>query len=78
MPDKARAITALERTALSAATYCWTGDEGMRSKIIANAAIATLIDLGGPDIDAAVLRLSKGVEHQTVRAPLLDYLGQTG
>lgn len=78
MPDRARAITALERIALSAATYCWTGDEGMRSKIIANAAIATLIDLGGPDIDAAVLRLSKGVEHQTVRAPLLDYLGKTG
>ncbi len=76
MPDRARAITALELTALSAATYCWTGDEGMRSKIIANAAIATLIDLDGPDIDAAVLRLSKGVEHQTVRAPLMEYLNR--
>lgn len=78
MPDRARAITALELTALSAATYCWTGDEGMRSKIIANAAIATLIDLGGADIDAAVLRLSKGVEHQTVRAPLMEYLNRAG
>lgn len=78
MPDRARAITALELTALSAATYMWTGDDGMRSKIIANAAIATLIDLGGPDIDAAVLRLSKGVEHQTIRAPLMDYLNSGG
>jgi hypothetical protein len=74
MPDRARAITALELTAQSAATYTWTGDDGMRSKIIANAAIATLIDLGGADIDAAVLRLSKVVEHQTIRAPLMDYL----
>lgn len=74
MPDRARAIEALERTAQSAATYTWTGDDGMRSKIIANAAIATLIDMGGNDIDPAVLRLSKVVEHQTIRAPLLTHL----
>lgn len=74
MPDRARAIVALERTAQSAATYTWTGDDGMRSKIIANAAIATLIDMGGNDIDPAVLRLSKVVEHQTIRAPLLAHL----
>ena len=78
LPDRARAITALELTALAAATYTTTGDDGMRSKVIANAAIATLIDMGGPDIDAAVLRLSKGVEHQTVRAPLVAYLEGTG
>lgn len=63
-----------KRTAQSAATYTWTGDDGMRSKIIANAAIATLIDMGGNDIDSAVLRLSKVVEHQTIRAPLLTHL----
>ena len=74
MPDRARAIEALERTAQSAATYTRTGDDGMRSKIIANAAIATLIDMGGSDIDPAVLRLSKVVEHQTIKAPLLAYL----
>lgn len=74
MPDRARAIKALELTAQSAATYLSLGEEGMRSKIIANAAIATLIDLGGGDIDAAVLRLSKQVEHRTVQAPLLNYL----
>lgn len=78
LPDRARAITALELTALAAGTYTTTGDDGMRSKVIANAAIATLIDMGGPDIDAAVLRLSKGVEHQTVRAPLIAYLEGTG
>ena len=74
MPDRPRAITALELTALAAATYTTTGDDAMRSKVIANAAIATLLDMGGPEIDAAVLRLSKGVEHQTIRAPLMDYL----
>ena len=74
MLDRARAIEALERTAQSASTYTWTGDDGMRSKIIANAAIATLIDMGGNDIDPAVLRLSKVVEHQTMRAPLLVHL----
>ncbi len=74
MPDRTRAIRALELTAQSAATYTWTGDDAMRSKIIANAAIATLIDMGGNDIDPAVLRLSKVVEHQTIRAPLLAYL----
>lgn len=74
MPNRARAIEALERTAQSAATYTWTGDDGMRSKIIANAAIATLIDMGGKDIDPAVLRLSRVVEHQTIRMPLLAHL----
>lgn len=74
MPDRSRAIQALELTAQSAATYTRTGDEGMRSKIIANAAIATLIDMGGSDIDPAALRLSKVVEHQSVRAPLLTHL----
>jgi len=74
MPDRARAIDALEKIAQGAATYTSTGDDAMRSKIIANAAIATLIDMGGNDIDPAVLRLSKVVEHQTIRAPLLVHL----
>ena len=74
MPDRARAIEALEKIAQSAATYLSVGNEAMRSKIIANAAIATLIAMGGSDIDPAVLRLSKIVEHQTIRAPLLAHL----
>jgi len=78
MPDRLRAIEALEMTALSAATYLRTGEDGMRSKIIANAAIATLINLGGKEIDAPVLRLSKLVEHRTVQAPLLAYLNTEG
>ena len=74
MPDRARAIEALELTAQSAATYLRTGDDGMRSKIIANAAIATLIAMDDASIQASVLRLSKVVEHRSVLAPLLDYL----
>lgn len=74
LPDRARAIEGLEKTAQSAATYMWTGDDAMRSKVIANAAIATLIAMGGDDIDAAVLRLSKTVEHQSVQKPLHKHL----
>ena len=74
MPDRARAIEGLEKTAQSAATYLSYGDDAIRSKIIANAAIATLIAMGGSDIDAAVLRLSKVVEHRSIQAPLLKHL----
>ena len=74
MPDRARAIDALARVAQNAATYLWTGDEGMRSKIIANAAIATLIAMGGSDIDRAVLHLSKVIDNCTVNPPLFKYL----
>lgn len=74
MPDRARAIDALEKVAQTAATYTWTGEEGMRSKIVANAAIATLIAMGGSDVDAAVLRLTKVIENRTITPPLLKYL----
>jgi hypothetical protein len=74
MPDRARAIDALAKVAQTAATYMWTGDDGMRSKIVANAAIATLIAMGGSDIDQAVLRLSKAIDNCTINPPLFKYL----
>jgi hypothetical protein len=74
MPDRMQAINALEKTAQTAATYVSTGDEGMRSKIVANAAIATMIAMGGSDIDAAVLRLSKVIDNCTINPPLFKYL----
>lgn len=74
MPDRLRAIDALEKVAQTAATYTWTGEEGMRSKIIANAAIATLIAMGGSDVDQAVLRLSKVIENRTITGPLIKHL----
>jgi hypothetical protein len=76
MPDRARAIDALEKVAQTAATYMWVGDDAMRSKIVANAAIATLIAMGGPDIDPAVLRLSKTIENRTINPPLFQYLNR--
>lgn len=78
MPDRARAIDALARVAQTAATYMWTGDDGMRSKIVANAAIATLIAMGGSDIDRAVLHLSKVIENCTVNPPLFKHLNRDG
>ncbi|ATY33803.1 hypothetical protein CVN68_19095 [Sphingomonas psychrotolerans] len=74
MPDRARAIDALAKVAQTAATYMCAGDEGMRSKIVANAAIATLIAMGGSDIDQAVLRLSKVIENCTINPPLFKHL----
>jgi hypothetical protein len=76
MPDRVRAIEALEKVAQTAATYMWTGDDGMRSKIIANAAIATLIAMGGSDIDQVVLRLSKVIENCTINPPLFKHLNR--
>ena len=76
MPDRARAIDALAKVAQTAATYMWTGEDGMRSKIIANAAIATLIAMGGSDIDQPVLRLSKVIENCTINPPLFKHLNR--
>lgn len=76
MPDRLRAIDALAGVAQTAATYMWTGDDGMRSKIVANAAIATLIAMGGSDIDRAVLHLSKVVENCTINPPLFKHLNR--
>ncbi|NTJ65344.1 hypothetical protein G6M50_30175 [Agrobacterium rhizogenes] len=74
MPNRARAIDALEKIAKTAATYVWTGEDGMRSKIVANAAVATLISMGGSDIGPAVLRLSKTIDNRTINPPLFKYL----
>ena len=74
MPDRARAVDALEKVAQTAATYVWTGDDGMRSNIVANAAVATLIAMGGTDIGPAVLRLSKAIENRSINSPLFRYL----
>jgi hypothetical protein len=78
LPDRARAIAALADVAQTAATYMWTGDDGMRSKIVANAAIATLIGMGGSDIDRAVLRLSKTIDNCTINPPLFKHLNGKG
>jgi hypothetical protein len=78
MPDRVRAIEALEKVAQTAATHMWTGDDGMRSKIIANAAIATLIAMGGGEIDLPVLRLSNVIENCTINPPLFKYLNREG
>lgn len=74
MPNRARAIDALEKVAQTAATYISTGDDGMRSKIVANAAIATLIAMGGSDIHQPVLRLSKAIDNCTINPPLFKHL----
>ena len=74
MPDRARAVDALERVAQTAGTNLWFSNEGLRSAIVANAAIATLIAMGGSDVDLAVLRLSKLIENRTVNKPLFKHL----
>ncbi|SFS11817.1 hypothetical protein [Sphingomonas jatrophae] len=74
MPDRARAIDAIERTALSAACRLHLGDNSHRSKVVANAAIATLIDMGGADVQPAILRLSRAIPDRTINPPLIKAL----
>lgn len=77
MPDRTRAIDALARVAQTAATCISTGDNGVRSNVVANAAIATLISMGGSDIDLTVLHLSRVIESCTINPPLFKYLNRT-
>lgn len=74
MPDRAAAISALEKSTMAAASQLNFGEEGLRSKIIANAAIATLIDMGGSDVDPVLLRLSRQIENRTINAALFKAL----
>lgn len=72
LPDRRRSIEALEKIAQTSAANIG----GSRSKIIANAAIATLIAMGDNDIDNAVLSLSKTIEDRAIIAPLYKYLNK--
>lgn len=78
MPDRARAISALASIAQTAATCLSTGDDNLRSKIVANAAVATLLAMRGSDIDQPVLRLSKVIDNCTVNPPLFKHLNCEG
>jgi hypothetical protein len=76
--ERAEAIAMLEALALSAAARLHLGDNSQRSKVVANAAIATLIGLKGSDVDAAVYRLSQGIPDRTINAPLFKALNSSG
>jgi hypothetical protein len=76
--DRAAAIAMLEATAMAAAARLHLGDNSHRSKVVANAAVATLIDLKGSDVDAAVYRLSKTIADRTINAPLFKALNNSG
>ncbi len=74
MPNRSRAIDALSKVAQTASTSMSTGDDNSRSKIVANAAIATLIAMGGSDIDQPILHLSKVIDNCTINPPLFKHL----
>jgi hypothetical protein len=76
--DRAAAIAMLEATAMTAAVRLHLGDNSHRSKVVANAAIATLIDLKGSDVDAAVYRLSRAIPDRTINAPLFKAHNSSG
>jgi hypothetical protein len=76
--DRAAAISTIEATALAAAARLHLGDNSQRSKVVANAAIATLIDLKGSDVDAAVYRLSQAIPDRTINPPLFKALNSSG
>ncbi len=74
--ESSEAIALLETMALACAGRTWIGDQGHRSRVVANAAIATLIDKGGADVDAAVFRLSRAIPDRTINMPLFKALNQ--
>jgi len=76
--DRADVIATLEAVALSASARLHLSDGGQRSKVLANAAIATLIDLGGSDVDQAVYRLSQAIPDRTINAALFKALNRGG
>lgn len=68
------AVLILESVAISAAQKLTWGDQGHRSKVVANAAIATLIDKDGPHGHAAMLRLTRSIDNRSISGPLLKAL----
>lgn len=70
------AVKLLKAIALAGASRFHLGDQGHRSKVVANAAIATLIDLGGADVDAAVLSLSHSIHDRTINVALFRALNK--
>jgi hypothetical protein len=70
------AIATLEAIAQAGAARIGMGDQGHRSRVVANAAIATLIDKGGADVDAAILRLSSMIPDRTINMPLFKALNR--
>lgn len=74
--NQSEAIAMLEAMAKSGAARCAYGDQGHRSRGVANAAIATLTDRSGADIDAAVFRLSRAIPDRTINMPLFKVLNQ--
>ncbi len=76
LAERGEAIAMLEAMAKSGAGRCAFGDQGHRSRVVANAAIATLTARSGADIDAAIFRLSRAIPDRTINMPLFKALNQ--
>lgn len=72
--DAENAIAALEKVALAAAFRLSPGEGSLRSGAVANAAIATLIDMKNDLAQDALSRLSKQIEAKTVNAAIFKAL----
>ena len=70
------AVALLEAMALASAARWSMGDQGHRSRVVANAAIATLAGLKGADVNAAIYRLSRVIPDRTINMALLRALNR--
>ncbi|WP_353226690.1 hypothetical protein [Novosphingobium sp.] len=74
MAERQVAIATLEQVALSASARLTMGDDCRRSKVVANAAIASLIHLGEADVAPALMRLIRAIDDRTIKAAAMKAL----
>ncbi len=76
MPDQSATIATLEKMALACSCGFHSGRDNYRSHIVANAAIASLVDMGTTDADLALLRLSREIDDASIVATISKALNQ--
>jgi hypothetical protein len=76
MPDQLTAISTLEKMSLAGACGFQIGRENYRAHTVANAAIASLIDIGTGDAQLALLRLSREIDDASMVATIVKALNQ--
>lgn len=76
MPDQLAAIITLEKMALAGSCGFQFNRENYRAHTVANAAIASLVDIGTTDAQLALLRISREIDDASIVATISKALNQ--
>jgi hypothetical protein len=76
MPDQIAAIKTLEKMTLAGSCGFHFNRENYRAQTVANAAIASLIDIGTTDAHLALLRVSRAIDDASMVATISKALNQ--